>query len=136
MRWHAGAPPRPRHRSFVSWGREKHFGGAFKMDRPLHAANTDALWRSSLLPHDGAIFVNEMMTAEGGFASGAVSIAINGVQKFVLRNGGSLPPNSPLHMRPVFQLPEGDSQPRYSHRGSGSLSVRTGTADATPAPAP
>lgn len=80
--------------------------------------------------HDGAIFINEMMTAEGGFASGAVSIAINGVQQFVLRNGGTLPPHSPLHMRPVLPSREDDAGPRYPHRGSGSMVGEPGGAAA------
>lgn len=36
------------------------------MDRPLQASNTSTLWSSSLVPSDGVIFINEMMTAEGG----------------------------------------------------------------------
>ena len=73
------------------------------MDRPMQASNTAVLWESTLKPSDGAIFVNEMMTAEGGFASGAVNAAINGVCQFVLKNGGQLSPNSPLAMDAVWR---------------------------------
>ncbi len=64
----------------------------------MQAQNTAVLWESTLRTSTGPIFVNEMMTAEGGFASGAVNAAINGVQQFIVKNGGELPPNSPWHM--------------------------------------
>ena len=106
---------------FEAWSQEKHFGGAFKMDRPLQVGNTRRLWASTLSKDGatratgekteesenaappGAIFVNEMLTAEGGFASGAVSAAINGVQQFIVRNGGTLPPNSPLDQAALYE---------------------------------
>jgi tryptophan 2-monooxygenase len=88
---------------FTAWSEEKHFWGAFKMDEPGQASNTRALWNSNLRdPGDGVIFVNEENSAEGGFASGAVNSAINGVQKFIVRNGGELPPNSPFYQEALL----------------------------------
>ncbi len=82
--------------SYAHWGLEKHFGGAFKMDEPNQLNNTRELWSALLKPTDGAIFINEENTFEGGFASGAVAAAINGTQQFIVKHGGELPPNSPF----------------------------------------
>ena len=101
---------------FAAWSQEKHFGGAFKMDRPMQAGNTQCLWRSTLSPRNGAIFLNEMMTAEGGFASGAVSAAINGVQQFIVKNGGTLPPNSPLQQQLLYQTGGAQSSSEIASR--------------------
>ncbi|WAC74597.1 FAD-dependent oxidoreductase [Roseateles sp. SL47] len=91
--------------AFEPWSLERHFGGAFKMDRPMEQGNTQRMWESTLdRSSTGAIFVNEMMTAEGGFASGAVSAAINGVQQFIVRNDGELAPNSPLDQERLYPM--------------------------------
>lgn len=82
--------------SYVHWGLEKHFGGAFKMDEPNQLNNTRELWSALLKMTDGAIFINEENTFEGGFASGAVAAAINGTQQFIVKHGGNLPRNSPF----------------------------------------
>ncbi|MEX3928457.1 hypothetical protein AB4Y36_31115 [Paraburkholderia sp. BR10936] len=39
----------------------------------------------------------EMYSAEGGFASGAIASATNGMQKLIVRHDGTLPQNSPFH---------------------------------------
>ena len=41
--------------------------------------------------------MGEKLTYEGGFASGAVASAILATQQLVVRRGGELPRNSPLH---------------------------------------
>ncbi|MFS2139760.1 flavin monoamine oxidase family protein [Duganella sp. Dugasp56] len=81
---------------YTHWSEKKHFGGAFKMDAPNDLDNTRALFSEPFKGNDGAIFIGEEHTAEGGFASGAVASAIHGVQQMILRHDGKLPPNSPL----------------------------------------
>ncbi|QJQ03646.1 FAD-dependent oxidoreductase [Herbaspirillum rubrisubalbicans] len=83
--------------SYTHWSLTKHQYGAFKMDAPNQLDNTRVLFGALLKMSDGAIFINEENTAEGGFASGAVAAAINGLQQMVLRRGGSVPPHSPFH---------------------------------------
>lgn len=83
--------------SYTHWSLSKHQYGAFKMDAPNQLDNTRVLFGALLKMSDGAIFINEENTAEGGFASGAVAAAINGLQQMVLRRGGTVPANSPFH---------------------------------------
>ncbi|HEX6705258.1 MAG TPA: FAD-dependent oxidoreductase [Albitalea sp.] len=82
---------------FVAWGQEKHFGAAFKMDAPMQLSNTRTLWNSMLKKPDGLIVAHEMITAEGGFASGGVSAAVLACQAIVAKHGGELPAYSPFH---------------------------------------
>jgi len=88
---------------YTHWTNKPHYHGAFKMDAPGDLDNTRKLFGSLLelagRGSDGAIFIGEQLTAEGGFASGAVASAINGVQQLVVRNGGTLPPNSPYYQK-------------------------------------
>lgn len=81
---------------YTHWSEKKHFGGAFKMDAPKQLNNTNTLFSEPFKDNPGAIFIGEEHTAEGGFASGAVASAINGVQQMIVRRGGTLPENSPL----------------------------------------
>lgn len=89
----------PSQGSSTHWSLEKHYHGAFKMDEPNQLNNTRELFKGPLTIGDGAIFINEENTAEGGFASGAIAAAINGVQQLVKRHGGTLPPNSPFEQK-------------------------------------
>ncbi|SEK63656.1 Monoamine oxidase [Roseateles sp. YR242] len=88
---------------FKNWGQDPHLNGAFVMDRPFEQANTQALWDGSLQrDSEGILIGNEMSTGEGGFASGAVSMGINLTQQYVVRLGGTLPPNSPLDQERLY----------------------------------
>jgi len=82
---------------FKAWGREPHYGAAFKMDGPMQLDNTRFLWNSLLEKPAGVVFANEMNTAEGGFASGAVNVGILATQGIAVKYGGELPSNSPFH---------------------------------------
>lgn len=84
--------------AFKPWGQEKHFGAAFKMDGPMQLENTKLLWNSLREEPKGVICANEMNTAEGGFASGAVNVGILAAQAIARKHGGELPPNSPLDL--------------------------------------
>lgn len=82
--------------SYTHWTEVKTQGGAFKMDAPDQLDNSRALYAQTLEGNGkGAYFINEQMTNEAGFASGALAAAVNAVQDVVLKHGGTLPPNSP-----------------------------------------
>ncbi|ALE59456.1 FAD-dependent oxidoreductase [Paraburkholderia sp. RL17-368-BIF-A] len=83
--------------AYTHWGLERHQWGAFKMDGPDQLDNTRTLYAALLRMSDGAIAIGEELTFEGGFASGALASATHGVQQFVRRQGGTLPPNSPYY---------------------------------------
>ncbi|WP_027798631.1 flavin monoamine oxidase family protein [Paraburkholderia dilworthii] len=83
--------------AYTHWGLERHQYGAFKMDGPDQLDNTRTLYKALLRMSDGAIAIGEELTFEGGFASGALASATHGVQQFVRRQGGKLPPNSPYY---------------------------------------
>lgn len=83
---------------YTNWGEERHIWGAFKMDAPGDLENSRRLYNFLVERHDtGVIPMGEKLTYEGGFASGAVASAILATQQLVVRRGGELPRNSPLH---------------------------------------
>ena len=82
--------------SYVHWSEVDTQQGAFKMDAPGKMVNTRNLYRQTIDGNGkGLYMIGEEFTNEGGFASGAVSGATNGVQGIVVEVGGKLPRNSP-----------------------------------------
>lgn len=95
---------------YTNWLEKKHFGGAFNMHEPDQTENTLTVLADLTEPADGskptdsAIVVNEMLTFESGFASGAFALGLLAAQKLAVKHGGELPENSPYHqkvLRPV-----------------------------------
>ncbi|MDR6409160.1 flavin monoamine oxidase family protein [Paraburkholderia terricola] len=83
---------------YTNWAEERHVWAAFKMDAPGDLENSRRLYGFLTERHDdGVIPMGEKLTYEGGFASGAIASAILATQKLVVRHGGTLPVNSPLH---------------------------------------
>lgn len=82
--------------SYVHWSEVDTQKGAFKMDAPYKMENTRNLYRQTIDGNGkGLYMIGEEFTNEGGFASGAVSGATNGVQGIAAELGGKLQPNSP-----------------------------------------
>ena len=87
-----------------SWGTERHFGGAFKMNAPHDTEHVDALWQSTRsVPDKGVFYVGEQFSDEDGFASGAAATSVNSVQSFVRFQGGTLPVNSPHQQEDLYR---------------------------------
>lgn len=82
---------------YTHWSNVETQGGAFKMDAPGDLQNTRELYAQTFKSKSGLHFINEEVTAEAGFASGAFAAAVNAVQNLVVRHNGKLPPNSPYH---------------------------------------
>lgn len=89
--------------AMVPWGRERHFGGAFKMNDASQEPLVDDLWEStSAVPEKTQADFMDQFSNEDGFASGAATTAVNTVLAFVEREGGTTPPNSPLHQAKLY----------------------------------
>jgi tryptophan 2-monooxygenase len=84
---------------YTHWTEVETQGGAFKMDAPGDLDNTRALFAETIRSKSGLHFINEEVTAEAGFASGAFAAAVNAVQNMVKRHGGTVPRHSPIEQR-------------------------------------